>query len=52
MPKQVFLEEAIERVAALCHFHLENTIYPAFDPIYKVAGEKGLHILYFLKNIC
>lgn len=41
MPKQVFLEEAIERVTMLCYFHLENTIYPSFDPIYKPAGEPG-----------
>ena len=39
MPKQVYLEEALDHVVTLCQFHLENTIYPEFDPIYKVASD-------------
>ena len=45
MPKQVYLEEVIDHVVSLCQFHLENTIYPEFDPTYKVASEnKGIFL--------
>ena len=32
-------DEAYERIVAMCRFHLENNIYPEFDPIYRT----GLH---------
>jgi len=42
MPKQVYLEEAIEHVSTFCQHHLETIIYPEFDPIYKAADVKGM----------
>ncbi|XP_033104834.1 nipped-B-like protein A, partial [Anneissia japonica] len=42
MPKEVFIEDVIDRIAQLTKFHLMNTIYPEFDPIYKVKpDDKG-----------
>lgn len=42
MPKQVYLEEAIEHVATFCQHHLESIIFPEFDPIYRSADVKGM----------
>ncbi|KAL3869511.1 hypothetical protein ACJMK2_042182, partial [Sinanodonta woodiana] len=36
MPKQVYLEDVIERVIIFGKFQLQNTIYPEFDPVYRV----------------
>ncbi|XP_065070069.1 nipped-B-like protein A isoform X2 [Rhopilema esculentum] len=36
MPKQVYMEEVIEHVVSFCRFQLENTIYPEYDPVYRV----------------
>ena len=36
MPKQVYLEDVIDRVIHFAKFQLHNTIYPEFDPVYKV----------------
>lgn len=48
MPKQVYLEEAIEHVATFCQHHLESIIFPEFDPIYRTAGVKGgVKMFYF-----
>ena len=41
MPKQVYLEEAIEHVALFCVNNLETVIFPEFDPIYKTSDIKG-----------
>merc|ERR1739844_868903 len=35
MPKPVYLDDVIDRVALLLRFQLQNTIYPSFDPIYR-----------------
>ncbi len=40
MPKKVHLEESIDQILALTKFHLNNNIYPQFDPVYK-AENKG-----------
>ncbi|ESO95734.1 hypothetical protein LOTGIDRAFT_214826 [Lottia gigantea] len=40
MPKQVYLEDVIERILFFGKFQLHNTIYPEFDPVYKVTKEK------------
>lgn len=36
MPKEVFLEDVIERVVRLCKTQLYNAVYPEFDPVYRV----------------
>jgi len=36
MPKEVFLEDVIERVVMMTKQQLQNTIFPEFDPVYKV----------------
>ena len=40
MPKKVHLEESVDQVLSLTKFHLDNNIYPQFDPVYK-AEKKG-----------
>ena len=50
MPKQVYLEEAIEHVATFCQHHLESIIFPEFDPIYRSADVKGMTKSMFLLN--
>lgn len=40
MPKAVFIEDVIERSLQLLRFQLENTIYPEYDPVYKVPCKK------------
>ena len=49
MPKKVHMEESIDQILALTKFHLDNNVYPQFDPVYK-AEKKGTHsscILFF-----
>lgn len=42
MPKQVYLEDVIERIILYSKFQLHNTIYPEFDPVYKLdSKDKG-----------
>ena len=41
MPKEVFIEDVIDRVSQLAKFQLTNTIYPEFDPVYRVNPKKG-----------
>ncbi|XP_013407379.1 nipped-B-like protein B isoform X1 [Lingula anatina] len=36
MPKQVYLEDVIDRILILTKFQLLNTIYPEYDPVYRV----------------
>ena len=40
MPKNVHQEESLEQIISVTKFHLENNIYPEFDPVYR-AGTKG-----------
>ena len=40
MAKNVHQEESLEQLIAVTKFHLENNIYPEFDPVYR-AGTKG-----------
>ena len=42
MPKKVHLEESVDQVLALTKFHLDNNVYPQFDPVYR-AENKGQH---------
>ncbi|BFZ16564.1 hypothetical protein BsWGS_19603 [Bradybaena similaris] len=39
MPKQVYLEDVIERIILYSKFQLHNTIYPEFDPVYKLDSK-------------
>ncbi|XP_076624009.1 nipped-B cohesin loading factor [Colletes latitarsis] len=36
MPKMVYLEDVIDRIVLFMKFQLQNTIYPSFDPVYKI----------------
>ena len=36
MPKEVYLEDVIERVVKMVKVQLQHTIYPEFDPVYRV----------------
>ncbi|XP_033636427.1 nipped-B-like protein A [Asterias rubens] len=41
MPKEVFIEDVIDRITNLAKFQLQNSIYPEFDPVYRVSGDKN-----------
>ena len=36
MPKQVYLEDVIERLVMMAKMQLQNTIFPEFDPVYRI----------------
>ena len=36
MPKQVYLEDVIERTVMMTKTQLINTIFPEFDPVYRI----------------
>lgn len=36
MPKRVYLEDVIDRVVLFTKYQLQNTIYPSFDPVYRI----------------
>ena len=40
MPKEVFIEDVIDRISQLTKYQLTNTIYPEFDPVYRVAPDE------------
>ncbi|XP_041356628.1 nipped-B-like protein isoform X2 [Gigantopelta aegis] len=39
MPKQVYLEDVIERMILFGKFQLHNTVYPEFDPVYRINAK-------------
>ncbi|KAJ7987132.1 hypothetical protein DPEC_G00335580 [Dallia pectoralis] len=41
MPKAVYMEDVIERVLQYTKFHLQNTLYPQYDPVYRVDSHGG-----------
>lgn len=41
MPKAVYIEDVIERVLQYTKFHLQNTLYPQYDPAYRVDPHGG-----------
>lgn len=41
MPKQLYLEEVINRVISLTKFQLKNNIFPEYDPIYRESDPNG-----------
>ncbi|XP_069077220.1 nipped-B-like protein isoform X2 [Pleurodeles waltl] len=42
MPKAVYIEDVIERIIQYTKFHLQNTLYPQYDPVYRVDQHGGL----------
>ena len=36
MPKEVYLEDVIERLVRMTKVQLQHTIYPEYDPVYRV----------------
>uniref|UniRef100_A0A672ZDI7 Nipped-B protein n=1 Tax=Sphaeramia orbicularis TaxID=375764 RepID=A0A672ZDI7_9TELE len=43
MPKAVYIEDVIERVLQYTKFHLQNSLYPQYDPAYRVDPHGGHH---------
>ncbi|KAM4635314.1 nipped-B-like protein B isoform 2-T2 [Polymixia lowei] len=41
MPKAVYIEDVIERVLQYTKFHLQNTLFPQYDPVYRVDPHGG-----------
>nr|XP_055063952.1 nipped-B-like protein B isoform X3 [Misgurnus anguillicaudatus] len=41
MPKAVYIEDVIERILQYTKFHLQNTLYPQYDPVYRVNPHGG-----------
>lgn len=39
MSKTVYLEDVIDRIVLFMKFQLQNTIYPSFDPVYKIDSK-------------
>lgn len=48
MPKQVYMEEVIEHLVSFCRFQLENTIYPEYDPVYRVDPDSKCKFIVLL----
>ncbi|XP_069694432.1 nipped-B-like protein A [Periplaneta americana] len=42
MPKRIYLEDVIDRIVLFTKYQLQNTIYPSFDPVYRVDPKKDL----------
>jgi len=40
MSKRVYMEEVIDRITLFLRFHLQNTIYPSYDPVYKEMSKQ------------
>jgi cohesin loading factor subunit SCC2 len=45
MPKRVYLEDVIDRVVLFTKYQLSNTIFPSFDPVYRISSKKGTFIV-------
>ncbi|XP_036454156.1 nipped-B-like protein A [Colossoma macropomum] len=41
MPKAVYIEDVIERLLQFTKFHLQNTLYPQYDPVYRIDPKGG-----------
>lgn len=41
MPPAVYMEDVIERVLQYTKFHLQNSVYPQYDPAYRVDPHGG-----------
>ncbi|PIK43250.1 putative nipped-B-like protein [Apostichopus japonicus] len=50
MPKEVFIEDVIDRIAQLTKYQLQYSIYPEFDPVYRADRDtKGEGIVTHMK---
>ena len=46
MPKEVYIEDIIEKIVTIVHNQMHKAIFPSFDPVYKADPKsKGLFIL-------
>lgn len=45
MPKAVYIEDVIERVLQYIKFHLQNSLYPQYDPAYRADPHGGAQLL-------
>ena len=36
MPKEVYIEDVIDRVVRMTRLQMQNTIFPEFDPVYRI----------------
>lgn len=52
MPKAVYIEDVIERVLQYTKFHLQNSLYPQYDPVYRVDPHGGQPQLYYVLFSC
>lgn len=54
MPKAVYIEDVIERVLQYTKFHLQNSLYPQYDPVYRVDPHGGENMLScsILQKLC
>jgi cohesin loading factor subunit SCC2 len=46
MPKEVFLEDVIEKVVRLARTQLDHAIYPVFDPVYRADPKNKSKLSY------
>ncbi|KAK1883924.1 Nipped-B-like protein [Dissostichus eleginoides] len=53
MPKVVYIEDVIERVLQYSKYHLQNSLYPQYDPAYR-GTPMEVSTLFFLvlQNLC
>ncbi len=42
MHKKVYLEDVIDRIIMFAKYQLHNTIYPAYDPVYRTKQKKDI----------
>lgn len=52
MPKAVYIEDVIERVLQYTKFHLQNSLYPQYDPVYRVDPHGGQPQFYSVLFSC
>ncbi|XP_063051762.1 nipped-B-like protein A isoform X2 [Engraulis encrasicolus] len=50
MPKAVYMEDVIERTVQYTKFHLHNTLYPQYDPVYRIDPQGGGMLTYKAKR--
>ena len=43
IPSHVQLEESIDQLISHTKYHLENNIYPEFDPVYRTEAKGYIH---------
>ncbi|XP_016839309.1 nipped-B-like protein [Nasonia vitripennis] len=39
MPKTIYLEDVIDRIILFVNYQLQNTIYPSYDPVYRIDSK-------------